>query len=81
MKKGEIDQKVKDIIIDVVGIEPEEINDDSNLTSDLGFDDLDTVEVIMKVETEFNISISDEEIDKIETFKYLVDLTQEESML
>ena len=50
-------EKVKSIIVDKLGIKPEDINDNSSFTNDLGADSLDTVELIMEFEKEFNIKI------------------------
>lgn len=75
MKKEEIILTVKEIIVDKIGLDKEEINDKSNLKYDLGFDDLDTIEVIMAIEVEYNITIPDSELDVIETFEQLIDLT------
>ena len=62
-----IENKVKEIIIDKLGIEESEINDSASFTNDLGADSLDTVELIMEFEKEFNISIPDEDAEKIGT--------------
>ena len=60
-----IENKVKEIIIDKLGIEESEITDSASFTNDLGADSLDTVELIMEFEKEFNISIPDEDAEKI----------------
>jgi|TARA_B110000881_G_scaffold210947_1_gene218884 acyl carrier protein len=62
-----IENKVKEIIIDKLGIEKSEITDLASFTNDLGADSLDTVELIMEFEKEFNISIPDEDAEKIGT--------------
>ena len=59
--------KVKEIIIDKLGIEESEITDSASFTNDLGADSLDTVELIMEFEKEFNVSIPDEDAEKIGT--------------
>ena len=61
-------EKVKSIIVDKLGIKPEDINDNSSFTNDMGADSLDTVELIMEFEKEFNIKIADEDAEKIKTF-------------
>ena len=63
----QIENKVKEIIIDKLGIEESEITDSASFTNDLGADSLDTVELIMEFEKEFNISIPDEDAEKIGT--------------
>ena len=62
-----LEKKVKEIIIDKLGIEESEASDSANFTNDLGADSLDTVELIMEFEKEFNISIPDEDAEKIGT--------------
>ena len=62
-----LDNKVKEIIIDKLGIEESEITDSASFTNDLGADSLDTVELMMEFEKEFNGSIPDEDAEKIGT--------------
>ena len=62
-----IENKIKEIIVDKLGIEESEITDSASFTNDLGADSLDTVELIMEFEKEFNVSIPDEEAEKIQT--------------
>ena len=62
-----LENKIKEIIVDKLGIEQSEITDSASFTNDLGADSLDTVELIMEFEKEFNISIPDEEAEKIQT--------------
>ncbi len=62
-----IENKVKEIIIDKLGIEESEITNSASFTNDLGADSLDTVELIMEFEKVFNISIPDEDAEKIGT--------------
>ena len=59
--------KVKEIIIDELGCDEEEVVLDADLTEDLGADSLDTVELIMEFEKEFNIGIPDDQAEKIGT--------------
>ncbi len=62
---SEIAQKVTSIIIDKLGVEESEVTAEASFTNDLGADSLDTVELIMEFEKEFNISIPDEEAENI----------------
>ena len=62
-----LENKIKEIIVDKLGIEEPEITDSASFTNDLGADSLDTVELIMEFEKEFNVSIPDEEAEKIQT--------------
>lgn len=64
---SDIAQKVKSIIIDKLGVEESEVNNDASFTNDLGADSLDTVELIMEFEKEFNISIPDDQAENIGT--------------
>ena len=72
-----IENKVKVIIIDKLGIEESEITDSASFTNDLGADSLDTVELIMEFEKEFNISIPDEDAEKIGTVGQAVSYLKE----
>ena len=62
-----IADKVKQIIVDKVGVEESEITNAASFTNDLGADSLDTVELIMEFEKEFDLAIPDEEAEKIAT--------------
>ena len=64
---SEIKGKVKTIIMDKLGVEEAEITDEASFTNDLGADSLDTVELIMEFEKEFNIAIPDDQAEKIGT--------------
>ena len=62
-----IADKVKQIIVDKLGVDDAEITNEASFTNDLGADSLDTVELIMEFEKEFDIAIPDEEAEKIQT--------------
>lgn len=64
---SEIENKVKAIIVDKLGVEESEVTLDANFSSDLNADSLDTVELIMEFEKEFGITIPDEDTEKIST--------------
>ena len=64
---AEIQSKVIEIIVDKLGVDASEVTLESNFTNDLGADSLDTVELIMEFEKEFNIAIPDEQAEKIAT--------------
>jgi acyl carrier protein len=64
---SEIASKVKSIIIDKLGVEESEVTPEASFTNDLGADSLDTVELIMEFEKEFNISIPDDQAENIGT--------------
>ncbi len=63
----EIAKKVIAIVVDKLGVEESQVKPEANFTSDLGADSLDTVELIMELEKEFNISIPDDQAEKIAT--------------
>ncbi|HMQ06782.1 MAG TPA: acyl carrier protein [Saprospiraceae bacterium] len=64
---SEIADKVKQIIVDKLGVDESEVVSEASFTNDLGADSLDTVELIMEFEKEFDISIPDEEAENIQT--------------
>ena len=64
---SEISSKVKAIIVDKLVIDESEVTSDSNFMSDLGADSLDTVELIMEFEKEFDLQIPDDDAEKITT--------------
>ena len=66
-KMSEIAEKVKKIIVDRLGVDESEVTNEASFTNDLGADSLDTVELIMEFEKEFDTSIPDEEAEKITT--------------
>lgn len=63
----DIEAKVKDIITDKLGVEESQITPEASFTNDLGADSLDIVELVMGFESTFNISIPDEDAEKIST--------------
>jgi acyl carrier protein len=72
---ADIASRVKKIIVDKLGVDESEVTPEASFTNDLGADSLDTVELIMEFEKEFNISIPDEQAEGIttvgEAIKYL----------
>ena len=74
---AEIKDKVVSIIVDKLGVDASEVTEAASFTNDLGADSLDTVELIMELEKEFDLSIPDEAAEKIttvgEAVKYLED--------
>ena len=67
-----LEEKVKDIIVDKLGVSPDKVKADSHFIDDLGADSLDTVELVMAFEEEFDIEIPDEDAEKIRTVKDVV---------
>jgi len=68
-----VENKVKKIIVDQLGVTEEEVKSEASFVDDLGADSLDTVEMVMAFEEEFNIEIPDEDAEKIKTVKDAVD--------
>ena len=64
---SDITEKVKSIIVDKLGVDEKEVVPAASFTNDLGADSLDTVELIMEFEKEFNIAIPDDQAEKIST--------------
>ena len=62
-----IAEKVKNIIVEKLGVEESEVTHEASFTNDLGADSLDTVELIMEFEKEFNVSIPDDQAENIQT--------------
>ena len=67
IKMSEIQEKIKSIIVDKLGVDEKEVTPEASFTNDLGADSLDTVELIMEFEKEFNIQIPDDQAEKIGT--------------
>ncbi|MCB1827492.1 MAG: acyl carrier protein [Coxiellaceae bacterium] len=68
-----IDERVKKIVVEQLGVKEEEVTNDSSFVDDLGADSLDTVELVMALEEEFNIEIQDDEAEKITTIQQAID--------
>lgn len=62
-----IEERLKEIIVDQLGVDPSEVTDEAHFIEDLGADSLDTVELVMAFEDEFKIEIPDEDAEKITT--------------
>lgn len=62
-----IEERVRKIIVERLGVDESEVVPEASFTNDLGADSLDTVELIMELEKEFNCSIPDEQAEKIQT--------------
>ncbi|MGB5177775.1 MAG: acyl carrier protein [Gammaproteobacteria bacterium] len=68
-----IDERVKKIVIEQLGVKEDEVTDSSSFVDDLGADSLDTVELVMALEEEFECEIPDEEAEKITTVQQAID--------
>jgi|TARA_B100001105_G_scaffold52097_1_gene39360 acyl carrier protein len=67
-----VEDRVRKIVCEQLGVSNEEVNKDSSFVDDLGADSLDTVELVMALEEEFDLEIADEEAEKISTVEEAV---------
>ncbi|MDQ1344208.1 MAG: acyl carrier protein [Patescibacteria group bacterium] len=77
MENQEVFQKVAGALANQSDVKPEDVKPEHSLKDDLGFDSLDAVEAVMGLEEEFEITISDEEAEKIDTVAKAVELVAE----
>ena len=68
-----VEERVKNIIVEQLRVEPEQVKPEAQFVNDLGADSLDTVELIMALEEEFDIEIPDEQAEKIKTVGEAID--------
>lgn len=77
MSEKSIEEKVKEIIVEQLGVNPEQVTLTASFIEDLGADSLDTVELVMAFEEEFDVEVPDEESEKLQTVgdvvKYIED--------
>lgn len=74
-----IEDKVKHIIVEQLGVDEGEVKEEASFVDDLGADSLDVVELVMALEEEFGLEISDEDAEKIGTVKQATDYIKEHS--
>ncbi len=72
-----IEEKVTDIVVEQLGLERDKVHPESKFVDDLGADSLDTVELVMALEEEFEIEIPDEEAEKITTLREAIAYVEE----
>jgi len=65
--------KIKSIVVDQLGVDEDQVTEDASFVDDLGADSLDTVELIMAFEEEFDVEIPDEDAQKIKTVKDVIE--------
>jgi acyl carrier protein len=74
-----IAERVKQIVAEQLGVDDDQVTNEASFMEDLGADSLDTVELVMALEEEFDIEISDEDAEKIQTVQDAVDYISEHS--
>ncbi|MGI6721530.1 MAG: acyl carrier protein [Anaerovoracaceae bacterium] len=71
--------KIKEIIVEQLGVEPDDVKMDTHLMKDLEADSLDAVEIIMAIEEEYDIEVPDEEAEKFQKVSDIVNYVEEKS--
>jgi acyl carrier protein len=79
MSEKSIEEKVKDIIVEQLGVNPEQVTPSASFIEDLGADSLDTVELVMAFEEEFNVEVPDEDAEKLQTVGDVVKYIEEKT--
>ena len=74
-----IEERVKKIVVEQLGVKEEEATNNASFVDDLGADSLDTVELVMRFEEEFNIEIPDEDAEKIQSVRDAIDYIEKHS--
>ena len=72
MSDKSIEERVKDIIVDQLGVSADQVTPEAKFVEDLGADSLDTVELVMALEEEFNVEVPDDEAEKLQAVKDVV---------
>ena len=72
-----IDQRVKDIVVELLGVKPEQVTPQAKFIEDLGADSLDTVELVMALEEEFGIEVPDEQAEKLQSVGDVIKYVEE----
>ena len=73
MSDTDIRERITKIVVDQLGVEPDQVTENANFSDDLGADSLDNVELVMVLEEEFGCEISDEDAETITTVKQAID--------
>ena len=77
MAEKSIDEKVKDIIVEQLGVNPEQVTPQASFIEDLGADSLDIVELVMAFEEEFSVEVPDEDAEKLHTVGDVINYIKE----
>lgn len=72
-----IEERIRKIVVEQLGVKEEEVKNESSFVDDLGADSLDTVELVMALEEEFDVEIKDDEAEKITTVQQAIDFVKE----
>lgn len=79
MSEKSIEQRVKDIIVEQLGVKPEQVTPEAKFIEDLGADSLDTVELVMALEEEFCNEIPDEQAEKLQSVGDVIKYVEEQA--
>ena len=79
MSEKSISEKVKDIIVEQLGVNPEQVTESASFIEDLGADSLDTVELVMAFEEEFSVEVPDEDAEKLQTVGNVIDYIEKKA--
>jgi len=79
MSEKSIEEKVKDIIVDQLGVNPEQVTSTASFIEDLGADSLDTVELVMAFEEEFRVDVPDADAEKLQNVGDVIKYIEEHS--
>ncbi len=79
MSDKSVEEKVKDIIVEQLGVNPEQVVSSASFIEDLGADSLDTVELVMAFEEEFNVEVPDEDAEKLQSVGDVVKYIEEKA--
>ena len=77
MSDKPIDQRVKDIVVEQLGVKPEQVSPSAKFIEDLGADSLDTVELVMALEEEFGIEVPDDQAEKLQSVGDVIKYVEE----
>jgi len=77
MSDKPIDQRVKDIVVEQLGVKPEQVTPQAKFIEDLGADSLDTVELVMALEEEFGIEVPDDQAEKLQSVGDVIKYVEE----
>ena len=77
MAKEEIFDKLKELVVDQLGVEEDEVTMEASMQDDLGADSLDLVDLVMSVEEEFGVKVADEDLEKIKTVGDIVNYIED----